>query len=148
MSDKELQESVEDILAELREQVRARRGKLTGEADGRNDAGYDLSLSELRTAVQEISDNWHVSAHLPILWDTPVVGRLGSYTKRLVRILLRWYINPIVEQQNNYNEAVARAIVQLTAYEDRLSRQFQMLDERLDRLEERVAGSPETAGEG
>ncbi|MCL5256417.1 MAG: hypothetical protein M1319_01295 [Chloroflexi bacterium] len=135
MSQEELEQKVEQLLQELRDQVSQRRSKLEPES-GARDTGYDLSLAELRTLSQEIYDNWNVSAHLPVMWNTPVIGRLVSYAKRGMRILLRWYINPIVEQQNNFNEAVARAIVQLTAYEDRLRREWQLTDERLDRLEE------------
>lgn len=139
MGERELERKVEEILAELREQVRQRRAKLGPEAGGLHDAsGYDLSLAELRAVVQDISDNWSVSAHLPVMWHTPVIGRLVSYAKRAMRLLLRWYINPVVEQQNNFNEAVARAIVQLAAYQDRLRREWQLADERLDRIEELV----------
>jgi hypothetical protein len=30
-----------------------------------------------------------------------------------MRILLRWYINPIVDQQNTFNEALVRVIASL-----------------------------------
>ena len=33
--------------------------------------------------------------------------------KRAIRILLRWYINPIVEQQNEFNAAILRALYEL-----------------------------------
>src|SRR5688572_16497625 len=97
------------VLAELREQVRARRERLsvTEPSDP-----HALNLAELRRSADAVNDTWFVSAHLPITWDMPVVGRLISYTKRLARILLRWYINPIVEQQNRFNSATARAIVE------------------------------------
>ncbi len=60
---------------------------------------------------------------------------MGAYTKRLVRILLRWYINPIVEQQNRFNSSAARAIVEITAYQERMTREWQLLEERVERLE-------------
>jgi hypothetical protein len=81
---------------------------------------------------------------LPITWDLPVVGRLGSYIKRTVRVLLRWYINPIVEQQNRYNQSVARSVVALHAYSERLAREWQSLEERVAALEEASSGKPET----
>ena len=123
------------VLEQLRGQILERRARL--DHANPNDP-YALSLAELRESVQAVNDTWHVSAHLPITWDLPVAGRLGSYIKRLVRILLRWYINPIVEQQNRYNQALARSIVALHAYEERLAREWQALDERVAALEERL----------
>ncbi len=130
----ETEPDVAAVLADLREQVRERRARL-GVGDA-NDP-HALNLAELRRSADAVNDTWFVSAHLPITWDLRFVGRLGSYTKRLVRILLRWYINPIVEQQNRFNSATARAIVEINAYQERMTREWQLLEERVARLEER-----------
>ena len=63
--------------------------------------------------VSELADLAVVSAHLPVTWSTPIVGRAMALAKRSTRIMLRWYINPIVEQQNNFNEALVKAIAAL-----------------------------------
>lgn len=120
------------ILSELREQVKERRARFSYT---NADDPHALNLDALRKSADAVNDTWFVSAHLPVTWDLPVVGRLGSYTKRLVRILLRWYINPIVEQQNRFNSSVARAIVEITAYQERMTREWQLLEERVERLE-------------
>ncbi len=60
------------------------------------------------SAGERLRDHWRaeaerwaaVSAHLPIA----VTGRLGGPVglgRKGLRYLLRWYINPIVEQQNH-----------------------------------------------
>lgn len=123
------------ILAELREHIRERRSQLA--VNDPNDP-HALSLAELRRSVETVNDTWFVTAHLPITWDLRIVGRFGAYAKRLVRILLRWYINPIVEQQNRANSATARAITVMTAYQERMTREWFLLEERVARLEEIV----------
>src|SRR5947208_8969370 len=120
-------------LAELREQVHQQRARLNY---GGADDPRARSLAEMQRSADAVNDTWFVSAHLPITWDLRVVGRLGAYTKRLVRLLLRWYINPIVEQQNRFNAATARAIVEINAYQERMTREWQALEERIERLEE------------
>lgn len=123
------------ILAELREHIRERRSQLA--VNDPNDP-HALSLAELRRSVETVNDTWYVTAHLPITWDLRIVGRFGAYAKRLVRILLRWYINPIVEQQNRANSATARAITVMTSYQERMTREWFLLEERVARLEEAV----------
>ncbi len=120
------------VLNELREQIRQRRARLGGTGDGGSD---DFGLAALRRSVDEVNDLWFVSAHLPITWKLPGVGTALAYAKKATRVLLRWYINPIVEQQNRYNSAVARALVEVTAYQERLTREWQALDERVLALE-------------
>jgi hypothetical protein len=121
------------ILADLREQIRERRARLSmGDKGGPT----ELNLAELRRSVEAVNDTWFVSAHLPITWEKRIVGRLNAYAKRLVRLLLRWYINPIVEQQNRFNSAVARTSVEMLAYQERMAREWQDLEERVAKLEE------------
>ncbi len=130
-------QEVAAALEQIRERVRARRARLSDA-----EAGGDLNLLELRKAVDELNDAWFVSAHLPVTWETPIVGRIGAYTKRVMRILLRWYINPIVEQQNRFNSATTRAAVELNAYAELLTRRLTDIEERIAALEgqEKVEG--------
>jgi O-antigen chain-terminating methyltransferase len=54
-----------------------------------------------------------VNPHLPIAWPQWPPGiraKVAAALQKLVRRSLRWYINPIVEQQNLFNAAVLRAL--------------------------------------
>jgi hypothetical protein len=118
-------------LEQLRAEVKARREKLHGS-----------ELSELRALVRQVNERWNVSAHLPITWGSPpVIGRAIAYAKRVTRLLLRWYINPIVEQQNNFNAAATRALLQTNAYLEQLTREQYALEQRIKELEEKLAAN-------
>lgn len=93
---------IEATLRAIRERVRAR---YTGVG-----AGEAVVTERGRDALTEAMDAAHISAHLPVTWDVPVFGRLTALAKRATRILLRWYINPIVDQQNDFNAAAVRAL--------------------------------------
>lgn len=103
---------VEATLAAIKRRVRERQG-LPAE-------GPDEAPTEARSALTEAMEAAHISAHTPILWDVPIVGRGIALTKRAVRILLRWYINPIVDQQNDFNAAAVRALSDLAAENEQL----------------------------
>jgi hypothetical protein len=94
----------------------------------RRNAGYhsatDVPRLQRSHALTELADLAVISAHLPVTWSTPVVGRAIAYSKRGMRILLRWYINPIVEQQNTFNEALVRAIASLEERLQEIERQL------------------------
>lgn len=95
------------ILQQLRSEVRAARNTLIDETPHAAQLGVDLD--ELREAVAEVEALRAVSAHWPLTWYTPR-QRAEIFVQRLIRRALRWYIAPIVEQQNAYNNAVARAL--------------------------------------
>lgn len=112
------------IVDDVRARVLARRA-----AGGSSFASADdVALGELQTAIQDVNLNAKVNSHLPLLWEDLVVGRLRSLVQRVVRRLLRWYINPIVDQQNMFNAAAARAITLLASENARL--RGQLADER------------------
>lgn len=54
-----------------------------------------------------------INAHWAIVSDIPVIGSLVVLARRAIRIGLRWYINPIVEQQNAFNDAAVAALHEL-----------------------------------
>jgi hypothetical protein len=95
------------ILTQLRAEVRAASGTL-GDAT-EHAAALGVDADELRAAVAEVEALRAVSAHWPLTWRTPR-ERAQVFVQRLIRHGLRWYIAPIVEQQNAYNNAVSRAL--------------------------------------
>ena len=96
------QPDVAAILAALRGEVRAQRL-----------AQGQLELTplerDLQRSLDEIELHRVVSAHWPLI-GTNLPQAMIALVNKLVRRYLRWYINPIVEQQNAYNDAVARAL--------------------------------------
>ena len=116
---------VAEILDDVRRRVRQRRASLAALAASGEPADADERTSirfstELQAAVQDMNMSAKVNSHLPLLWEDMVVGRLRAAVQRLVRRLLRWYINPIVDQQNAFNAASARAITLLASENARL----------------------------
>ncbi len=106
-----VQIDVASILEGLRAEVRARRL-----AQGQAEEGP--LERDLRRSLDEIELHRVVSAHWPLLGKT-LPQRVIALINKLVRRYLRWYINPIVEQQNAYNDAVARALrLRAEAYGD------------------------------
>lgn len=114
------------ILETLRAEVRAQRAALAPEGDGEGAAER-----ELRHAAEEIEISRVVSAHWP-LEGRNLYERGWALINKVVRRYLRWYINPIVEQQNAYNDASARAIRLLIAQNAELRREIAALRARLD----------------
>jgi len=106
------------ILAQLRAEVRAARGVLN---DGSPHAmQFGVDFDELRAAVAEVEALRAVSAHWPLTWRTSR-ERVQIFVQRFIRRALRWYIVPIVEQQNAYNNAVARTLQLLVAANQQLA---------------------------
>jgi hypothetical protein len=78
--------------------------------------------------LRQAADLAHISAHFPIMWRIPIAGRGFSLVKRVMRIGLRWYINPIVDQINDFNEATITALNTLAARQEALAARIAALE--------------------
>lgn len=100
----------------IRSEVRRRSGYLSP---------HDVPPLGAGSPITEAADLARISAHLPVTWEVPIVGRWVALAKRVMRLGLRWYINPIVEQQNAFNDAVVRALSTLDARQQELLRRLE-----------------------
>lgn len=113
-------EDVAQVLARLKEEIRSRKVQSP-------EPSPPGALVELR----QVYATTRVNPHLPIGWPKlprGVIPKIVAITQKVVRRLLRWYINPIVEQQNAYNAAV-------TAVLENQLMQMERLETALERLE-------------
>ncbi len=94
------------VMAQLRAEVRAAQGL---QHDTTRHLALGVDTIALTESVAEVEALRAVSIHWPLMWHTPR-QRFEVFVKRLVRRALRFYLEPIVQQQNTYNAAVARAV--------------------------------------
>lgn len=106
------QASVSEQVRRIRSGILARHG-----VDADSSSPPELPA---HSALEEATGLMHVSAHWGIASDLPVIGRLLVLIRRVIRIALRWYINPIVDQQNAFNQATVRALYELRSENDEL----------------------------
>ena len=132
------------IIEQLRQEVRQRReGQLE---NGVHHLENSFDEVELARSLEEVRASQGVSAHWPIVWKTPLQA-FFAFIQRLSRRFLRWYINPIVEQQNAYNAACERALGLLVAANARLREQVIAMHGRLRALEEEKGLGPVRSGD-
>ena len=90
--------------------------------------GLSAADSTFDDPLRQAEDFAHVSAHFPLMWRIPLLGRGLSLVKRVARLLLRWYINPIVDQVNDFNAATVTALNTLAARQEALAARIAALE--------------------
>ena len=111
-----------------------------------NDPAPDGAAPANESAGDRLRAHWRgelerwsaVSAHRPLPGHGPL-GTALAISRRAARYLLRWYINPIVEQQNHFNAAVVGLDALDRARERELAREIAELRARVAALEEQLA---------
>lgn len=126
--------SLEQHVRHIRSAVLARNGFTPG---------MPIPQMTANAPVEEAARLATVNAHWGIVSDLPYAGRLLVLLRRSMRIVLRWYVNPIVEQQNAFNDAAVRALYDLRAENENLKAELARLNQnRCDRCDtERETGT-------
>jgi hypothetical protein len=99
---------VAELLAQLREEVR-RSGGDTGTGE-----------SDRLAARAEAERLWPVSADRGLRLRPGWRGGIGTPVKRVLRKLMRWYVEPLAYDQRAFNAAMLRLIDDLEARIERL----------------------------
>ena len=131
---------VEALVARLREEL----------AGGPNGAGE--GRGQLLAARHRAERLWAVSADRPLERRPGLKGWVAYPVKKLLRPLLRWYVEPLAAEQRMFNDVVLKRVDGILEEVDRGERSraeavrtLGELEERLTRVERRGAGaSPAT----
>lgn len=105
-----LRRPLEEQVDAIRRAVAERSGAAPGQAPGGGAAA----------AIERAQRNAAISAHWGLTSSAPIVGPIIVLGQRVLRIALRWYINPLVEQQNAFNDAAVAALFELELENRRL----------------------------
>src|SRR5918996_2580264 len=121
------------VVARLREEV----------AWGANGTSALTTRARARSAAEQF---WAVTAERP-----PHGGPVARFVKRALRKTMRWYVEPLAQQQRSFNDATLKLIDAIFEELDRLAaergdrgRLLTELDERLTRSERRTTSAPQT----
>lgn len=123
---------VDEVLQKVRSGVRQRRAESATLAAGGMETRNGLLMLKSREYVQE-----------PVVFShRPRWGRLIVFARKaFFHIFLKWYLRPLLEQQNGFNQAASRLIEDLVEAHDLTLRELALVSARLEALEERL-GEP------
>lgn len=95
-------------------------GSLGGPIFVHREGDDEIGIARLRTPAT-------VKIEFPSGSARPVVGPAIRFAKRAVRRGLRWYVAPIIEQQNRFNHAILDLAERLRLQNEQLRNQLEAL---------------------
>jgi hypothetical protein len=131
---------VAEVLQRLRSGVRQRQAEAAtigglgglGEGDG---SGSALGLSQ---ALLALKSNEYVQEAVPFSHRR----RLGTLVvwsrKAFFHLFLKWFVRPVLAQQNAFNQAAGKMLQELAAAQERTAREGRLLAGRVAALEARA----------
>jgi hypothetical protein len=114
---------VGQVFAQVRSGVRQRQAEVAAAGTGSEEAQHQLLELKSREYVQE-----------PLcVSPRPVVGRFLVFSRKAVfHLFMKWFSRPVLEQQNLYNQTVARLLEDLLKAQEASERRLRELEARLE----------------
>ncbi len=143
---------VAEVLQRLRSGVRQRQAEAAtvgglGTGDG---SGSALGLSQ---GLLALKTHEYVQEPVPFSHRARLGKAVVWSRKAFFHLFLKWFIRPVLAQQNAFNQAAGRMLQELAEAQERTAREARMLAGRLAALEARAdeaaaAAAAAAAGEG
>ncbi len=133
----ELDPRVEEVMQQLRSGVRQRQAETAamGGMAGGSAGGFARALLAIR-------ESEYVEEPVPFS-HRPRYGKLIVRTRKaFFSFFLKWFVRPVMNQQNVFNQAAGRMLQELAEAEERTAREVRLLAARLAELETRPAAQP------
>lgn len=106
--------TVEEVMERIREAMKAKNTMVFPQTvAGTNYQSKMTGESELNSLDAELRQNnlkWNVNIEFPITSHRKTIGRFIVFGKKLMRKFLRWYVNPPIDQQREFNGTVTRSL--------------------------------------
>jgi hypothetical protein len=131
---------VAEVLQQVRSGVRQRQAEAATLAAG---------AEEVRGGLLELKQREYVRE--PVAFSHRAgMGKLVVLSRKaFFKLFLKWFVRPILEQQNAFNQTAARLIEDLAESQERTARELRQVAARLEALERRIGaeGRPGQGGE-
>lgn len=120
---------IAEVLQQIRAGVRQRQAEVATIAAGTDEA---------RLKLVELSSKEYIQEPITVS-PRPVVGRALVFTRKaFFHLFMKWFLRPVIEQQNGFNQTASRLVQDLVQSQETLSRQLRELAGRLSTLEDRL----------
>jgi O-antigen chain-terminating methyltransferase len=132
--------NIEDIMNQIRKKIQEK-----GIIDEEIEFGQISSEEEmLPEYLRMINNLWDVNSYSNIHSHRKVIGKIIIFIKKIIRKSIFWYINPIVQQQNQFNAFATRTLNSMTAKLNNMEEEIRKTKEieknhndRLEKIEQK-----------
>ena len=131
---------VRKIMEEIRSRIKERGIQEVDFPDTLSLANEVGELPENPTMEDDrllVNTTWDVMAERPITSHRRFLGPILVFGKKVVRKLLRWYVNPFVDQQRNFNVAMVHLMNATQSQLDEKKERISELEQTVQDLEEK-----------
>lgn len=135
---------VAEVLQSLRSGVRQRQAEAATMGGPRGGAGTEGGLAASLLAVRS-----HEYVQEPIAFSHRArLGKLIVFARKaFFHLFLKWFLRPLLAQQNAFNQAAGKLLQELAEGEERTARELRLLAARLAAVEAREGGAGGGGGE-
>lgn len=99
------------------------------------DGSREFNCKRLNESVIYLNGNWEVSAYRQLYAVSGFKGKLFVFVKKVIRKLTKFYVEPIVADQNQFNASVTRSMNEMKKFVRETQQENQELKKRIEELE-------------
>lgn len=129
--------NIEAIMKEIREEIEAAGytdSMLSFDDVALDDANFQFatfSKSDFKREVSDLNQRWSIQTYRNL-----GTSGFGGFIKKVIRKCIRFYVDPVVEDQNRFNANVVKTMNLMNCYIQEQDATIAVLKKQIEKLEE------------
>lgn len=132
--------NIEKIMEEIRQEIQE-KGYTNDMLSFDDITDFDEENKTLEDYFDILNSIWNVQAYRELPGGNGLVSKLNVFIKKVLRKLIKFYIEPIVADQNEFNANCVRLLNMINGHMNIKDKKIEMLEEEIEQLKKQIKSS-------
>jgi len=132
--------NIEKIMEEIRQEIQE-KGYTNDMLSFDDIMDFDEENKTLEDYFDILNSIWNVQAYRELPGGNGLVSKLNVFIKKVLRKLIKFYIEPIVADQNEFNANCVRLLNMSNGHMNIKDKKIEMLEEEIEQLKKQIKSS-------
>jgi len=132
--------NIEKIMEEIRQEIQE-KGYTNDMLSFDDITDFDEENKTLEDYFDILNSIWNVQAYRELPGGNGLVSKLNVFIKKVLRKLIKFYIEPIVADQNEFNANCVRLLNMSNGHMNIKDKKIEMLEEEIEQLKKQIKSS-------
>jgi len=129
--------NIEKIMEEIRQEIQE-KGYTNDMLSFDDITDFDEENKTLEDYFDILNSIWNVQAYRELPGGNGLVSKLNVFIKKVLRKLIKFYIEPIVADQNEFNANCVRLLNMSNGHMNIKDKKIEMLEEEIEQLKKQI----------
>lgn len=130
--------NIEQIMEEIRAEIKA-KGFTNDMLSFDDIVDSNTKHKNIEDYYDILNNTWNIQAYRVLPGGSGLLGKIKVFMKKVLRKLIKFYIEPVVNEQNEFNANNVRLLNLISSYMELNDKKIEILESEIEHLRKQLA---------